>query len=261
MNTTPEEQDLLITAARVVDTVLREPNAQRHLREGYMRRFFLMQTSLAGIEHLIEIQADNPLDHEHSTNLDIYLNSYYFNLSGSLDNLAWMLAWELELMENLNEADMNSRRFCNLFRNEFLTTLAERNPEIAAFLVGADYRTWYREVKDLRDPIAHRIPLTFAQSTLEPSEAKEYHDAYEQRNAAIEAASRAFQSGDIEAANRCMDQALEHMARAETLGKFIPIIVTSEVSGRQIRSAKNQLRIDHTKFIAVSHAVLNVFLL
>ena len=237
-----------------MDTVLKNVQAQRHIREGFIRRFMMMKASRLNIQEQVQGRGNEPLSSDEATSLNIYLNSYYHNLSGALDNLAWILSWELQLLAGLNEDDAKSRRFCNLFGKDLLQSLSANHPRLSQLL--GQHHQWYRDVRNLRDPGAHRIPLSFVGSVLEPQDAEEYREAYQQRDELLEQSSKAVQEGDFGKAAEYTDQAMAQMQSAEMLGRFVPIIVTSEASGRQIRSAPNQLQIDHGTFLTISGTVL-----
>ncbi|MCH7939666.1 MAG: hypothetical protein IID13_07965, partial [Candidatus Marinimicrobia bacterium] len=175
-----------------MDTKLNDPHAERHLRQGFLRRLFQINSALEEVRRLTEAQSSEPLSHETSTLLDIYLGSYYINLSGALDNLAWMLAWEFQLTDTLSESDFAARRFCNLFREAFITALATNYPDLASYLADEPIRNWYSEIRNLRDPIAHRIPLLFVKGTLDEAEGIEYQKAYERRDEAIKRSTESF---------------------------------------------------------------------
>ena len=219
-----------------------------------------MHSSLEEIKRLTGSLGPEPLGHDTSTLLDTHLNSFYHNLAGALDNLAWMLLWELGLADSIDEGDYTTRRFCNLFRKEFLVALSEAQQTLAEKRGAEVFSNWYTEIRALRDPIAHRIPLTFARGVLTANEGKEYKRAYARRDVALKASSQVITNGLVDEANRQLDLTMKEMNYAESLGKFVPVVITSEESGNQIRSANEQLLVDYRNLLEISHGTLDVFL-
>ncbi len=251
------EQTVIVQAAQVMDTILANFHAQRHLREGFNLRFLMMQNARLEIQRLIQDRGNDPLSIRDSVYLNMRLNSYYSNLCGALDNLAWMISWELDLLKGLDESDPASRTFSNLFGRDFLKSLDEHYPELATLL--EEQRDWYLEVRSLRDPGAHRIPLRFVNSILKPEEADASNEAYQRREEYLRLSSQAIEKGDFKAASEYIDEAATEMERLEGLGKFVPIIATSEASGSRVMSAPDQLRTDHEILLTISNVVLSAF--
>src|SRR6266851_4614402 len=84
------EHNLLgLTLSRHAD--IRHPQAKRHVREGFDRRLLMMQVSRIFLRE--QTKGAEPLDTIWEE-INVHLNSYYLNLRGSLDNLAWALKYE-----------------------------------------------------------------------------------------------------------------------------------------------------------------------
>jgi hypothetical protein len=66
-----------------------------------------------------------PLATSETTHCAIHLNAYYLNLSGSLDNLAWVLQYEWQLLPGVSEDGGRERQACQLFRHRFLNQSTE----------------------------------------------------------------------------------------------------------------------------------------
>ncbi len=134
---------------------LTDPQAIRHLKEGLIRRLYMMQSSRVFMRENTQPDRQQPLSVYLATELAVHVNGYYLNLCGSLDNLAWMLAYEWALLPNLDENSIDSRRYCNLFGNRFLQDVRRKQSGLAQLLT--DHVDWNRELREFRDPAAHVI--------------------------------------------------------------------------------------------------------
>jgi hypothetical protein len=92
------------------------------------------------------------------------------NIPGVLDNFAWTLLFEKEpgAIQSL------SRMEINLFSKKFrlLSSFSEIEEEILS------HDSWNKDVKNRRDPVAHRIPLYVPPSILNENEADSYKQLY-----------------------------------------------------------------------------------
>ena len=88
----------------------------------------------------------------------LLLNTYYLNLVGSLDNIAWALTYFHNLQDDIDEDQNNHRRFVNILGDKFLQKLREKGLQSLADTI-QPFNNWYKDTKELRDPAAHRIPL------------------------------------------------------------------------------------------------------
>lgn len=140
---------------------------ERHVRRGLMRRLLMMQASRLHARARCLAQQGSMAEYV-ATELNTHLNSYYINLAGALDNLAWALSFELKLRDPLSENEWKSRRFCTMTRPEFSTFLDRARPGAAAVI--GQLASWLSEVKEFRDPAAHRLPLTVVAAVLDATD-------------------------------------------------------------------------------------------
>jgi hypothetical protein len=127
------------------------------LLEGAARRGFILQSSR---KHLV--RTTDPSDENHRdvfavTEINLHLNSFYLHLRGILDNLAWALHHALVLIPEVGSEEGKGRTRVNLFSKDFVAALTIKDAACARAIQG--YDAWSRELADLRDPAAHRIPL------------------------------------------------------------------------------------------------------
>jgi hypothetical protein len=118
------------------------------------------------------INRTEPLEPYLATDLSIQLNAYYLNLSGALDNLAWAATHEHALLSPVDESDPKTRRFCTLLSKDFRNELKKKQPA-ADTLIDA-HSQWMQDIKEFRDPAAHRLPLTFVSAMLLEDDTKKH---------------------------------------------------------------------------------------
>lgn len=232
-----------------------DKNSKRHLALGYLNRFFMIQSKRHKIISIIKMQEEKPLQQREAIDLKIYLNSFYVNLRGALDNLAWLLNYELGLQDTISESSQkgNSRKFTDLFGKPFLDKLHSKNETIPKEL--DNFSLWYKDLKDFRDPAAHRIPLAFLQSTITEDDFENLMDLQKR----WEELNKLFSQGDIfknlEKSGEKLDEALSILNEYSNVGKFSPIIITSEGSTYAVRSAEKQIEDDYKNFLEISKVI------
>jgi hypothetical protein len=230
----------VLRAANAKATQLRTEGARRHVRAGFMRRHMMMQTARIEIRDKTNDRT-TPLDPYLATRLSIYLNSYYLNLLGALDNLAWAATYEHGLLPTVDEDDRDARHFCDLCSKRFRDALSGVRPSAQQKL--AEVADWAKEVKKFRDPAAHRLPLTFVSQVLLSDDAKRHAELTAQAAAAIE-------GGDIDGY-----MSLTH--EASTVGRFMPIIESPRGPNGEHYVAPNIVASDQEQFAEFSSFFLS----
>jgi hypothetical protein len=199
------ENELLLNLSELSQAAQVE-GARRHIRAGLSRRLLYLQRCRILIrKECAENEAT--LSPYIATDLSIYINSYYVNLCGALDNLAWILVHELRLQDPVNEKDRKTQKLASLKEKDFLKSITKSSPQIANRIRAT--LDWHKEVLDLRHPAAHRIPLTVISGVLEPEEKEEYQRLQSLANTELK------ENGDT---NRYFDL----LSMASQLGQFYP---------------------------------------
>jgi len=134
---------------------LRIPRAIQHASHGVGRRISILRVNFISLLRGCERPPESPLYGDPGHELCTHLNSFYIHLHGMLDNLAWMIAHELNMFGGVSEDDYSARRRVGLFKFAFQEALGQAL--VNDFLNSK--KCWYDATKDWRDPIAHRIPL------------------------------------------------------------------------------------------------------
>ncbi|MEK6304643.1 MAG: hypothetical protein AABO41_28500 [Acidobacteriota bacterium] len=142
-------------------------DTKRHLQRGLLSRLGMVEAAIIILDDEIS-ETQSPMDHYLAEKLALFLNAYYLNLAGSLDNLAWALTYHHNLIPNVNEADLKHRRFAQLLTKAFLIELRQNNLDPLADAL-EPFRDWYQDMREFRDPAAHRIPLRVPPSVWTPT--------------------------------------------------------------------------------------------
>jgi hypothetical protein len=224
---------------------LRTGGAQQHLRAGFERRLLLNQTSRLHIENVTK-DRKTVLNTYACSELNVHLNSYYVQLRGALDNLAWILHYESDLLGKGDESDPEVRRKCNLFDGRFLQPLEAVYPALAKFL--REKQQWFGAFKELRDPIAHRVPLFAMPGVI--------------REGSAEAARQMELNQDIDraVASKDLDLMRERLFESFRVGTYEPWFAQYGPIGYAVRDIRAQIESDHKEFLDVAEAVFSFVL-
>jgi hypothetical protein len=172
----------------------------------------------------------------------VHLNSVYIHLRGGLDNLAWAMHYEFRLLGDKDERDGQTRKRCGFFTAQFLAAVDTSCPALAEILHAK--HGWFNAFKELRDPVAHRIPLYAMPGVIH----EDSEDAERLRRLNKES-SDAFARGDF---NRGRDKLFE----AWTVGKYEPWFTQYAPDGYAVRDIRAQINSDLGEFLTVGEAVL-----
>lgn len=192
---------------------------------GVGRRLRILHRNIGVIFAVAYPRREGPLSDEEQVDLTLHLNSFYLHIRGCLDNLAWCLTYELGLLGAAKEDDRSAVQKVNLSGREFLRELESIAPEVAASL--RKHSQWFQELKDLRDPVAHRIPIYAVPSVLNADEEHQYRAIY-QRAIAAKA------TGNLTLASDLFD-------RLESIGSYMPYFAHSFSAKAGVRKVYPQV--------------------
>lgn len=187
-------------------------------------------------------KAQAPLDSYLSIRLTLFLNAYYLNLAGSLDNLAWALTYYHSLLNNIDEDKLKHRQFAHLLGERFLTELRTKHLEQLSNTL-EPFRKWYREMRELRDPAAHRIPLSVPCSIYSEEDLRE-HERLDKEAAELIA------KGEHR-------RGMNFICQSYQLGKYTPIFI-SETSKIKLYDLAGRINLDHGNWQKIVEAVFKV---
>tara|TARA_Y100000588_G_C13994020_1_gene812768 strand:- start:93 stop:854 length:762 start_codon:yes stop_codon:yes gene_type:complete len=160
-------------AATVSDGKIKE-----YLRYGYGQRVLQILDTHCKITDVIENSNDKKLENYELTELNIFLNAFYVNVIGAVDNLAWALQHTLNVIDGIDENHKKKTKI-GLFSPDFNSNLKSKiDPELASNL--DTYKDWFENLKKFRHPAAHRIPLYCVSRVIDKKYLEEYLKAEEQ---------------------------------------------------------------------------------
>jgi hypothetical protein len=151
-----------------------KPRTQDYLKLGYGMRALQIMDSHSELSQMVEKSGGKTLAPYEATNLNILLNAFYLNLIGAIDNLAWALQHEFNVIDGANEGN-KKRNDVGLFSKKFQEALKISSPEIVNKI--NEHREWFFDLKKFRDPAAHRIPLYCARSVIRDEHREDYRAA------------------------------------------------------------------------------------
>lgn len=213
--------------------------AVKHLHRGLMMRINMLQESVVVLNDELQ-NADGPLNSYLATKLTLLINAYYLNLAGSLDNVAWAITYHHCLWDPIDENSWKQRKYVQLMGKEFLDAISKKElSDLKNFLWSL--KDWYWEMREFRDPAAHRIPITVPCAMYSESDAKEIERLDSESASAIEKGDRAA--------------AREAFQKSNSLGQQMPIFI-SESTSRQIYDLAARVNQDHVNWHRIVEASL-----
>lgn len=159
--------DKLTTDALLIATGLKlEPQADHFLRYGVMRRLRMIQSAFRAFRGVITPDRTAPLSQQQSDDIARDLNAIYINIIGILDNYAWLLVHHMATEATRSAKKMAIGLFKPTLRND---------ANVSAGLAQLDsFRQWEADVKERRNPAAHRMPLYVPPTALTPDQVTEF---------------------------------------------------------------------------------------
>lgn len=213
--------------------------AKKHIHRGLMVRLEMMEEAILSLDSEVG-KFHEPLDHNLVIKLTLFLNAYYLNLAGSLDNLAWALAYQHKLMNEINEDEPKHRRLAQLVDKNFLKLLRQNDLESLSTLL-EPVQKWYRDIRKFRDPAAHRIPLYVPPAICSENDVQRVKELDEQ--AAVLISEGEWKSG------------VDLMHQSYKVGQHEPVFMAEVPKTRDYELAK-QIAHDHGKWLEVVNNVL-----
>lgn len=221
---------------------LKSVHAKSHLSYGAARRFRMLQFSFLRINEIASPDRNEPLQSDEQVELNMHLNSIYMHIRGVLDNLAWAYCHETGMLGELNESDYKIRKQIGLFEKNFNKAIKEKSADLTKAL--KDYKAWFYDLKDLRDPIAHRLPLYAIPGILYGEEKQRYYE--EKCREAVEALSR------VE-----LDKAGALFEKLGRMGRYEPFFCHQEQNGFRVVPIIIQTEMDIDNLSSLATVVLD----
>lgn len=181
--------------------------AKEYALHGFSRRLGTLVRAIDQVYKILPPEREDIPEHDEVVDATIAIQSFVFNTFGCLDNLAWIWVYEKDVKgKDGNALDskrvgLGNKDVRRSFSNEFRAYLESR-------------QTWFENLKDFRDSLAHRIPLYIPPFIVTPETVDEY-------NKLEQASGEAMRRADINEYDRLQ-------AEQKRLGKFRPWMTHSQ---------------------------------
>jgi hypothetical protein len=207
--------------------------AKKHLNRGINYRYILIQDSLLLLENSIEQLPNNRYE---IGKINIAINSVYINLRGIIDNIAWIIYYEfIKNGLNKNCVSLAHPAFQKKLKGTALYDILTQK-----------YKEWFCELKALRDPIAHQLPLYIPPKIITNENDAKLAQEY------INMAERAIQEG-----NR--DEWYKYLDEYSKIGKFSLVLFIDSVEPMKLKpiNLKEELYKDFSNLASLGYDVFN----
>jgi hypothetical protein len=146
----------------------KDEHVKHYILYGVSRRAQMIWDSFRAIKEIAAPDRTAPLLPDESRSLMKEVNLLYVNLVGILDNYAWALLHATEGEKTLTRRPMSVGLFSDaIVRNAKLSSIADSLSR---------FKDWNNELRERRNPAAHRMPLTIPPAVLLPSEAAQLRE-------------------------------------------------------------------------------------
>jgi hypothetical protein len=187
--------------------------AREYAHHGFGRRLGILRRC---IENVFRIVRPGTIKIPSKTKLydaQINVQSFITNAYGSVDNLAWVWAFERGMADDLPRRQIGLRKHCTEIRSSF-------SPEFKSYLETMD--AWFEYLVEYRDALAHRIPLYIPPGGVRSKDIAAYNALMDGMNKAIRQFDRAtYERLSLEQSNLLIFQPLITHSITETTHHFV----------------------------------------
>lgn len=216
--------------------------AKHNLMYGAGRRLRIIQKNYVVVNEITNPERKVPLSDDEQVDLNLHLNSFYMHLNGLMDNLAWAIVLEMNFFDKFDENSPKHRRKVGLFTKAFLSETKSKFSELSAILESK--KDWRKTLKELRDPVAHRIPIYAVPSFLNPEQVEEYKKKWNTYNDKL--------------LNSDFEEASEILEEITNLGTYAPFFHNVENGQSKIYPVNSQVEYDLDNFFDIASVVVKI---
>jgi hypothetical protein len=219
--------ELVVDGGRL-SAQLQSDNAREFLNQGVVRRLVMLRTSVDSMSRIYSHHRTQPLGDEEAAILSQNINFFYANVFAIVDCLAFVFAYE-DPGYPIDRANTSDLMKVNLFSKEFRKQIRGLSewPDLAKAKV------WYDTIKELRHPVAHRIPLYFPEIyTADDSRAIQEIDQRYHADLASIVGDTAASSEDL--ADKLDAIRAERQKREASIGTFSGVFLHSDRETRTL---------------------------
>jgi hypothetical protein len=214
-----QHADLGDRYSKLQDAILartfKSARAQEYARQALGRRLDEMSRSIAFVFELLPPEKEDIPERDSRIAATMLLQSFFINVQGCLDNLAWIWVYETGL-EDPDGGEMR-RGLVGLGR-DYRYLMKTFSDGFRTYVRGL--KKWMKHISEFRDTVAHRIPLYIPPYIIDDKDVAEYNRLGQEVNAAV---SR----GDMEAYDTLRKQ-------QDALGKYRPWMNHSPTEGSPV---------------------------
>ncbi|MDA3800391.1 MAG: hypothetical protein PF692_15105 [Kiritimatiellae bacterium] len=223
-------------------TFLSNKQAQEHLQDGLTQRHYIIRRCHDYLTANCAKQKENSLSVYETTEAALFINAFYLNLRGALDNLAWILQFELNIIKTVSTTSSSDRMKISLFGKDFLKSLADLNADLINII--NNVKTWGVDLAKFRDPAAHRIPLYVPHSIIDTQEQLKEH-------------KRLNDIMEKNAHNLTSAQHFQIIQDIRDIASFKPLFIITSEEGLKIYNISEQIPSDYRKYLELTTAILS----
>jgi hypothetical protein len=150
---------------------LKNPRAREFATQGYPRRIKVMVRCIDNVFGMIPPDSAELPSRDELSDATINIQSFVFNVFGSMDNLAWI--WMHEKGQKRSDGTPIPDGHIGLGPTN-ISVRATLSKELQDYLTGLD--PWFDHISDLRHALAHRIPLYIPPYVVQTSDEAAYRD-------------------------------------------------------------------------------------
>jgi hypothetical protein len=214
-------QDALLdihTEIAIICQTLTDVRARYHLLFGACRRTRIMWDGFRSLHSVCPPDRKAPLDTDEATTAARALNDIYIHMKGAIDNYAWAA---ISLFGNEKAKSLKEKEV-GLFYKTFKNNDSLKD----IYAIAEPFLEWDSEIKERRDPVAHRIPLSVPPAILTTEDerllAAANSKAAKSHSAFLQLVRDGAPQHDIDAAHA---RAMTDMAESGKVGTFWPVVV------------------------------------
>ena len=152
----------------------------------------------------------------------------------------------------------------NLFGSKFTKLLEKRDETLAANI--SKYDEWFKELKSIRDPAAHRIPITFASGTIIGKNVEKYQakmkrsrdiltELTKEKPEEISELIKYYKKNE-----NLLDESMKLHSEAQDLEEFQPIVIRYDDSQVEYRAVVPLVFDDHKNFLEIGNIIADFYL-
>ncbi len=148
----------MVEKAHKLSATLKSGDAREFLDYGIGRRLFMLKENVDAITKIYSCHRIDGLTREEDVIMDQNINAFYANIYAIMDCLAFVIAFE----DNDCDISRHNKDFgkIGLYNNKF-PKVYKKYRQLESKVNLKKLKPWFKQICDLRHPVAHRIPLYF----------------------------------------------------------------------------------------------------